>query len=87
MLIFVKKQDLPNFTRKQIAKEIRFSYSTIERFRKDINMDSLYEKKTTERKKNSQGSSCPVRAGFVVEICELIEEYSDECNKKCIFPF
>ena len=53
----------------------------MEDFEKKINVDSP-NKEQTKTKKNSQGFSGRVRAGSAIEICEIIEEYSDECNKK-----
>ena len=51
------KNDNPRRTEKQISKQLRFSESTIERYRDDIQMDSLYHRNSNKKRFSIQKPS------------------------------
>ena len=47
----------PKLTQKQISKQLGFSVSTIERFRDDIQMDSLFNRNKNKKERTKQDTS------------------------------
>ena len=70
------KSNNPKLTQKQIALQLGFLDSTIERYRDQMNMPSTYNGKTTKRKKmSSRDFSVTVKGGNCENEIFLVKSY------------